>query len=66
MFGRDHGWARNATLQISMFYYYINAMEGFRGGINIARDFTVIADLLSSKTSRHQVPSLRHCPISGE
>ncbi len=43
MFTWGHGWARNATLQISMFYNYINAMEGFRGGVNIGRDFTILA-----------------------
>lgn len=38
--GWGHGWTRNSTPKISTICNDINAMDCFRGGVNIARVFT--------------------------
>jgi len=40
--GRGHGWMRNSTRQFFRIHCNINALLGFLGGVNIARDFTVL------------------------
>ena len=39
--GWGHGWTRKMTPSIPIFRNEINALEDFRGGVKVARDFAV-------------------------
>ena len=52
--GWGHGWTRKMTPSNPIFHNEINALEDFRGGVKVARDFARIATEAESRRQLEQ------------